>query len=613
MKQLVRPVIYLSLGVASSYLALTQTQLGLVNVQPQHLAKLTFADGSQYAGGVNDAGLLSGHGKLTWTNATHYQGDFKDGLFNGQGTMRYPSGDSYSGEFIDGMAQGSGKLMFANGDVYQGHFNKDLMHGQGTLTFSDGSRYQGSFINSVIEGEGSWTIPDVSLYTGQVSSGGFMHGQGELVLENNSRYLGAFEDGSYHGQGTFTLANGDTYRGTFTHNEFTGTGEYTSKTEGSLNGNFQRWVAEGEAIRVDTAGNQWRGHFEDGLAHGEGTYSGVDGERYQGAFEYGQYSGLGELTDKDGNQYKGNFSYGMKDGEGTYEYKTPVDGIKKFSGKWRRDTIIAGDESLVILSAETIGEFGLYNQNSLLEEAFNQVAKGTPGQPDLYLLAIAGWGSQEVFNREVNYINTKFEALYNTHNKSILLANSQRSFERPLATVTSIQKSIQHLAEVMDKEEDILLLYATSHGSKKSGLSLDHKGLTLPDLSPAELKKMLQDSGIKYKTIIISACYSGGFIEPLKDEYSLIMTSAAADKTSFGCSDEREFTYFGRALLADSMDAQGDFISAFANAEQLIQRWEADQDLTPSEPMIHTTSTIEAKLNAWRQSLPKSHPELVSQ
>ncbi len=69
--------------------------------------------------------------------------------------------------------------------------------------------------------------------------------------------------------------------------------------------------------------------------------------------------------------------------------------------------------------------------------------------------------------------------------------------------------------------------------------------LELSPLTPTALARMLQDSGIKWRVVVVSACYSGGFIEPLRDDNSIVITAAAADRTSFGCEAGRDFTYFG--------------------------------------------------------------------
>ena len=65
----------------------------------------------------------------------------------------------------------------------------------------------------------------------------------------------------------------------------------------------------------------------------------------------------------------------------------------------------------------------------------------------------------------------------------------------------------------MDKDQDILFLYLTTHGSADHVLSFDQSGMDLPDLSADELGQVLDDSGIKWKVVVLSACYSGGFID----------------------------------------------------------------------------------------------------
>ncbi|WP_084683783.1 C13 family peptidase [Psychromonas hadalis] len=55
----------------------------------------------------------------------------------------------------------------------------------------------------------------------------------------------------------------------------------------------------------------------------------------------------------------------------------------------------------------------------------------------------------------------------------------------------------------------------------------------------------LLKSKIKWKVIVVSACYSGIYIETLADEYTLVMTASNAEQPSFGCSNSANFTYFG--------------------------------------------------------------------
>ena len=369
-------------------------------------------------------------------------------------------------------------------------------------------------------------------------------------------------------------------------------------------GEFKDWSPNGKGVETDQEGNQWVGVFEYGQPIGKGEYTGIDGTTYTGGFDYGAYDGQGVLTNKDGDRYSGEFSYGRKHGNGELEYKTALDGIKKFSGKWNRGNLVEGDDQLTIYSSENISEWALYNQQRLLDEALAQVSPGRSDKPDLFVLGIAGWGRQEVFRREIDFLSTQFSELYETQRHSIFLVNSQRNIhQRPIATVTSIEQSIAHLATIMDIEDDILFIYATSHGSEEDGFSLGHRGLSLKDLSPQNLADMLEASGIKHKVVVISACHSGVFIDALKNDTTLILTAASARKKSFGCGDDRLFTYFGKAFFEQSLTQSASFIDAFDQAKILIAEWETEEEITHSEPSMHSAKTIETKLAQWRQSL----------
>ena len=106
----------------------------------------------------------------------------------------------------------------------------------------------------------------------------------------------------------------------------------------------------------------------------------------------------------------------------------------------------------------------------------------------------------------------------------------------------------------MDRDEDILFLFLTSHGRPRPVLD---RVLPAPlaDLTPAELRKMLDDAGIRNRVIVVSSCYSGSFVEALRDDDSLVITASAKDRNSFGCSNEADFTYFGKAFFDEALRA----------------------------------------------------------
>jgi hypothetical protein len=112
------------------------------------------------------------------------------------------------------------------------------------------------------------------------------------------------------------------------------------------------------------------------------------------------------------------------------------------------------------------------------------------------------------------------------------------------------------------------------------------------------LSAALRDSGIKWRVIVISACYAGGFIEALKDEHTVIIAAADADRTSFGCSDDRDFTYFGEAFYRDALPGADSLRQAFGLASVAISKREQQEGATPSKPQAFFGSQIDRVLLA---------------
>jgi Peptidase C13 family len=81
------------------------------------------------------------------------------------------------------------------------------------------------------------------------------------------------------------------------------------------------------------------------------------------------------------------------------------------------------------------------------------------------------------------------------------------------ATIEGLAMSLQATANRMDADNDILFLILTSHGSR-AGLAVKAGRLT-QTLTPSNLAEMLARTGMRYKVVVISACYSGIFIPRL--------------------------------------------------------------------------------------------------
>ncbi|MFV0680060.1 C13 family peptidase [Ottowia sp.] len=497
-------------------------------------------------------------------------------------------------------------LDLPDGGRYCGQMQRGKLHGQGRIDWKDDEHYEGQFAGGFMQGRGHIVTPEFE-YTGQMQRGR-MHGQGKLTRDDDWTYEGEFADNRMHGQGKLTLGL-MTYEGQFLKDLFTGHGRFTDSNGGTMEGRFDNFEPQGKMTITWPTGDRYEGPQMGNMPHGEGVWTRADKAVVRGVFSFGSIDGKarieypdgaiytgpvdrqmmpqgkGELRYPNGNVYAGRLSAERPDGPGTL---TRADGSVQ-TGYWQAGEYsgttapahAAGDDAQEDTPevAERNNEAALYNQPALLQSQWDQLQSSSIfGAPRMYALYVAGDGSQEVFRREVAYVDDLFARRFGTRGRSVSLVNSRSSIERlPLATAHSIELALQQLAQKMNRERDVLFVFLTSHGSEDHQLSLGMRGLRLPDLPAQRLGELLKASGIRNQIVVVSACYSGGFVPALQGDRTWVITAASADRTSFGCADDNQFTYFGRALFKDALAESASLSEAFARADQLVREWE-DRD-----------------------------------
>lgn len=251
----------------------------------------------------------------------------------------------------------------------------------------------------------------------------------------------------------------------------------------------------------------------------------------------------------------------------------------------------------------------MYDQPRLMQSAIDGLQPRQPGTPNLYVVAFAGDGDEDVFRNEAEFVETLFSRRFNAQGHTIVLENNPVTLAtRPLATLTNLTLALDAIAERMNPAEDILLLYLTSHGSRDHTLAVSMDPLPLNQITPEDLADALAtEPSMRWKVLVVNACYSGGFIDALRDDSTMVITAARSDRTSFGCGTESEITYFGKAFLAEALNETRSVREAFDLAVASVDAWEErDRDGDRSEPQIASSRSIEAKLESWRQSLPEA-------
>lgn len=245
----------------------------------------------------------------------------------------------------------------------------------------------------------------------------------------------------------------------------------------------------------------------------------------------------------------------------------------------------------------------LYDQPKMLQDELAKLGPRVPGKPNLYLVAFAGDGSQDVFRNEAEYAARMFRERFGASTHTLVLENNPASLSTyPIAGWNNLEAALDALSKVM-QPDDILMLYVTTHGSDDHELLVDLDPLPLDQIGAQDLADILKEHAFKWKVVVVNACYSGGFIPPLATKGTLVLTSARTDRSSFGCGTESDLTYFGQAFLVDALNHTDDFVDAFDQAKAEIAQWEQRGKLTPSEPQSYEGDGIEGELDAWRKGV----------
>jgi len=248
-------------------------------------------------------------------------------------------------------------------------------------------------------------------------------------------------------------------------------------------------------------------------------------------------------------------------------------------------------------SAPAESEALLFGQAARIDRALAGLVRDNSNKPHGFFLGFAGVGDEKVFAQEIGLASRVLGERYDMTGRSLSLINDERNLDdTPLATVSGLRYALRGLGARMNVDRDVLFLAISSHGTADPAIAVSNSDLPLQDLGDEDLADALRDSGIKWRVIIISACYAGGFIKSLQDPKTIVITAAAADRTSFGCSNDRDLTYFGEAFYRDALPAARTLRDAFETAKQSIAARERDEHITPSNPQAFFGAQLQAKL-----------------
>jgi len=239
----------------------------------------------------------------------------------------------------------------------------------------------------------------------------------------------------------------------------------------------------------------------------------------------------------------------------------------------------------------------LFEQAARIDRALAAMGTDRSASPQAFFIGFAGVGEQKVFAQEIGLASRVLSERYGMNGRDLSLINDERDLEgAPLASVSGLKYALRGLAARMNVDRDVLFLSISSHGAQDPAIAVSNSQLPLNDLTDEDLAEALSDSAIKWRVIIISACYAGAYIDSLKNPQTIVITAAAADRTSFGCSNDRDLTYFGEAFYRDALPEARSLRDAFERAKSAIAVRERREHVEPSKPQAYFGAELEAKL-----------------
>lgn len=233
-----------------------------------------------------------------------------------------------------------------------------------------------------------------------------------------------------------------------------------------------------------------------------------------------------------------------------------------------------------------------------ISEALAQLKPQRPGVVDAFVV-VAALDADPVFGREAREAGRVLARRFGAEGRAIVLAGDEAGDKADAAgTPGNLALALARSAALMDRDEDVLVLYATTHGTSRAGLNYEHPLYGAGIITPAQFAATLEQQGFRNRLIILQACFSGQFIAALESPRTLVATAASSMKPSFGCTPGNDWTFFGHALINQAMRKSDSFVRQLRRAFVSIIGWEQKLGIDPSNPQVSMGSETGAWLAA---------------
>jgi hypothetical protein len=140
------------------------------------------------------------------------------------------------------------------------------------------------------------------------------------------------------------------------------------------------------------------------------------------------------------------------------------------------------------------------------------------------------------------------------------------------------------------------LLYFTSHGAPDAMVF----GVA-PRMTPDIMANIVRTAcGTRPTVVVVSACYSGIFINALAAPNRMVLTAASRERTSFGCGADETYPWFDGCVI-ETLPTATDFLALAAGARACVARKEVERGVSPaSEPQLFVGAEMQLRLPTLR-------------
>lgn len=166
------------------------------------------------------------------------------------------------------------------------------------------------------------------------------------------------------------------------------------------------------------------------------------------------------------------------------------------------------------------------------------------------------------------------------------LANPARdqASDWPQATLENFELVMTKMAEVARPQDRVMLLISTH--ANPGTLNINIAGKNAAPLTARTLSDALAPLAKTPTLVVLSACYSGAFLEPLRAPNRVVLTATDVHKTSFKCQYPGEHTFFADALFNQAGAEQLSITDWMGAAQKSIQTQEKRKRLAASAPKM---------------------------